>query len=155
MAAPRIAFALGSALLLLGLTSGIGFAQIRMTDPQDGSPGEQVETTEITDAAGNSYQVETHTDAYGRRRQIVRPIPATASSRRGESPTPVGLAEPVTPAGVAEAAQWRSIGPDGGDVHTIVTSPLDPRLVLAGLSSEGLVITPRRGVYRSLDGGRT
>ena len=39
MAAPRIAFALGSALLLLGLTSGIGFAQIRMTDPVDGSPG--------------------------------------------------------------------------------------------------------------------
>ena len=57
----------------------------------------------------------------------------------------------VDDAAPAADAAWQAIGPIGGDLGTIVVSPLDPEVVLAGTApgvGEG-------NLYRSSDGGAT
>jgi len=153
MASSRIAQCLGVALLLtLGSvrSAPAGIADLETTDAP---PPERVETTEITDPAGNMFQVETRTDAFGRRQRIVRPLAGASSVVPAPESAPESVPAPAEkPA--SSARGWRSMGPDGGDVASIAISPLDPRIVVAGMTSVS-GSSARAGIYRSEDGGRS
>lgn len=59
------------------------------------------------------------------------------------------LALATVPLAADDLPSWTSIGPDGGQVETLATSPALPGRVFAGLTANGY------GIFRSTDRGRT
>jgi hypothetical protein len=80
------------------------------------------------------------TDNLGQRALVAAPREQSQTSLTAESPEEVGF------------SRWQALGPFGGDISSAAISPVDDRIVLAGLAPSGGL---GGRMYRSTDGGAT